>query len=165
MKRDPRLVPLSSEHHQALVLCLRIDRELGDASDEAVEALYRDALHLWTAGLIPHFGAEADCLLARLVRHVSPQHEGVARIQSDHLRVSAIMANLRDSETGDPRRAALRDLAATLREHVRWEEATFFPLVEAELTGAELDNVAADLLDRLPREPPTAYGDRAFPPR
>src|SRR5690606_11823710 len=157
------LVPLSSEHHQALVLCLRIDRELPRASDDEVQTLYEHTIHLWSRGLIPHFGAESDCLLARLVRLVAPEHPDARRSQARHLPVASLNADMTDARSTHARRASRRDLATVLRGHVRWEEATYSPLVETELTGDELDAVSRELATRLPKAPPTAFGTGGFP--
>jgi hemerythrin-like domain-containing protein len=39
----------------------------------------------------------------------------------------------------------LRDLGALIREHVRFEERTLFPLIEQALSQAELEAVATAL--------------------
>ena len=64
MKRDPRLAALSREHTQALMLAQRIRRELPAADDDAAGAIYASVVAFWSAGLLPHFTAEGECLLA-----------------------------------------------------------------------------------------------------
>jgi len=150
VKRDERLVRLSWDHHHGLVMARRIARELPRASDEAFGRLYADLLAFWAAGLLPHFRAENECLLARLVRHLAPGHEAVARTQRDHLDIEALVAVMRDTTDPAVRRDALADFGRRLRDHIRWEEAVLFAEAERSLTGRELDNLGEELSERLP---------------
>ncbi len=97
MKRDPRLIRLSREHTQALLLAQRIDRTLPTATDDEAGALYSQLIAFWSAGLLPHFRAEGECLLARLVRHLPLDDERVERLHRDHLHLEALVATMRDA--------------------------------------------------------------------
>jgi hemerythrin-like domain-containing protein len=165
LKRDPRLVRLSREHTHALLLAQRIRRALPTAADDDVSALYTTVVAFWSAGLLPHFGAESECLLARLVRHVPEDDARVLRLQRDHLHIEAQIAAMRDARDADARRAALAEFAAAMPLHVRWEEETLFPATESLLTEDELDALGDDLAERLPEMPapfvePLPPGDR-----
>lgn len=160
MERDDRLLRLSREHTQALLLALRIERELPTASDQQVARLYADLIGFWSAGLLPHFRAESECLLARLLRHRSDDDPQLRRLQTDHLRLEALVATMRDEDGVEPRREALAAFGTRLREHVRWEERQLFEAVEQALSEAELDALGADLAERLPEHPlPAPLGD------
>lgn len=149
MKRSAALVPLSREHHTALLLCLRIEREAPDADPPGIAAIYSDLIGFWARGLLPHFRAENECLLARLVRHVSPEDELVRRTQRDHLGIEALVASMRDTADAGVRRALLADFAAALRVHVRWEEDELFKATERSLTPAELSALGEDITERV----------------
>ena len=151
MKRDPRLVRLSEEHHHGLVFALRIERELPGASDDALGALYSDLLRFWSRGLLPHFHAETECLLARLIRHVPTDDPQVHRLQDDHLGIEALVASMRDASTADERRAALAGFGERLRSHIRWEEETLFETAQSSLTSAELDATGREIEERPPK--------------
>jgi hypothetical protein len=153
MKRDARLIRLSREHTQALMLALRIRREAPQADVAALGALFSQLVAFWSAGLLPHFTAESECLLARLVRHVPAQSTEVRRLQDDHLLVETLIAAMRDTDDHEQRRTLLLELGETLRVHVRWEEETLFPLTEALLLTSELDALGSDLAARLPEHP------------
>ena len=116
-------------------------------------ALYSAVIAFWSAGLLPHFTAESECLLARLVRHRAEDDPIVARLQRDHLRVEALVASMRDARDDAARADALLSFAETLRAHVRWEEESLFPETESTLTAEELDALGADLAVRLPETP------------
>jgi hemerythrin-like domain-containing protein len=150
VKRAPSLVCLSREHHDGLVIALRITRELPDAGDEAFEALYQDFLVFWEEGLLRHFRAENECLLARLVRHVGLDDEMVTRTQSDHLKMEALVAQMRDTADAPARRQALREVADILREHIRWEEERLFEMTQQKLSVEEMAALGEDLEQRLP---------------
>jgi len=153
MKRDPRLVRLSREHTQALLLAQRLHRTLPTATEEEAAALYSQLIAYWSAGLLPHFRAEGECLLARLVRHLPHEDERVQRLHRDHLHLEALVATMRDTADLVARRAALLDFAATIRTHVRWEEESLFPTTEELLDGPELDALGAELETRIPEHP------------
>jgi uncharacterized protein YeaO (DUF488 family) len=113
MKRDLRLQGLSSDHHRALALA-RALRAGGVTLDGIV------------AELEPHFQVEEDVLLPALV--AAGEQALADRVREDH-------AFLRTC----PAPAAF---AATLADHVRFEERELFPRCEAVLDEAVLDEVA-----------------------
>jgi hypothetical protein len=159
MKRDPRLVRLSWDHHHALVLALRIERELPSADDDALGRLYADLIAFWSGGLLPHFRVENECLLARLIRHVDPEAEELRRTQRDHLAIEALVAHMRDATGLDQRREALAAFASTLRTHVRWEEETLFTVTQQQLTDAEMTALGADIAAYVPDTTPAPLPD------
>jgi hemerythrin-like domain-containing protein len=158
MKRDPRIKKLSWDHHHGLVMALRITRELPNASDEGLAELYSDLIAFWSAGLLPHFRVEQECLLARLVRHLPSGDEAVSRTQEDHLAIEALVATMRDATGHGDRRIALAAFAETLREHIRWEEETLFEVTQRRLTSAELDALSAEIEEFLPEVTPAPAG-------
>ncbi len=151
MKRDPRLVRLSEEHHHGLAFALRLERDLPGADSASLAALYGDLLRFWGRGLLPHFHAESECLIARLIRHVPSTDERVLSLQRDHLGMEALVARMRDAAGDEQRRGALASFGASLRDHIRWEERVLFESLQEELTEAELEAAGAEILERLPR--------------
>jgi len=150
MKRDPRLKKLSWDHHHGLVMALRIERELADPQADA-GALYADLLAFWSAGLLPHFRVEGECLLARLIRHLPDSHDSVRRTMNDHLGMAALVATMRDTTDGTVRRDTLARFGATLKEHIRWEELVLFQLTQDALASAELDALEVEVEAALER--------------
>lgn len=153
MRRDPRLVRLSQEHHHALVLSLRIQRELPSADAEGLKVLYGDLLRFWAAGLLPHFGAENECLLARIAHHSDPGLQHAGRLQRDHREIEALVEEMRVARDADERRAALARFGVALRDHVRWEESELFEWLPGALGEAEMDAVGDYLARHLPETP------------
>ena len=151
MRRDPRLAPLSEEHHHGLVFALRIERELPGASDGEVELLYSQLLRFWSRGLLPHFHTESECLLARLIRHRPVEDPQIERLHREHLSMYGLVARMRDAPSPAGRREALREFGATLHDHIRWEERDLFELAQAELSEGELDALGGEIAARHPK--------------
>lgn len=150
MKRAPALVRLSWDHHHGLVMARRIAREVPSADADALAELYSDLLGFWSAGLLPHFRAEGECMLARLVRHVRADHAAVQRLHADHLEMEALVATMRDNPSLESRREALLAFGRTLYDHIRWEERDLFQLVQDSLDPDEQTSLQTDLEEALP---------------
>lgn len=158
MRRHQALVRLSREHHHGLVMALRIEKELEHAGAEAINRLYSDLIAFWAAGLLPHFRGENECLLARLVRHVSPDDELVRRTQRDHLGMEALVATMRDSVDLTVRKEALQQFGGWLREHIRWEEEVLFERTQTQLSKEELNALREDIEEQLPAISASPWG-------
>ncbi len=149
MKRAEELVPLSWDHHHGLVMARRIAREAGGAADE-VEALYSDLVAFWSAGLLPHFRVEGECLLGRLIRHIAAGAPEPRRMLNDHLELAGLVATMRDTTDTEIRRDSLRQFGERLLAHIRWEEDVLFELAQQQLTGAEMRALGEDVRAALP---------------
>jgi hypothetical protein len=162
MKRDSNLVRLSRDHHRGLVWAMRIERELPHASDAELDAMYADLVTFWQTGLLPHFRAECECLLARLARHVLRSNESdlIGQTQLGHLTLNMLMAEMRDDSDAGGRRERLNQFGDLLRRHIRWEEEVLFQATQEQLTGDELAALGNDLAERIPEMPPPAAWPR-----
>jgi hypothetical protein len=134
---------------QALALVHRIEADTL-SSDDLLAGLYADLLDSWWTRLLPLFRAENECLLARLIRVVPPEHQAVVRAQTEHLYLEALVATMRDTREVATRRDAIRRFGETLGRHLRWEQEVLFELAETELSDGDLDMVARDLVAYLP---------------
>jgi hypothetical protein len=149
VKRHASLIPLSREHNTALVLALRIDREAPSADADALAAIYDTLISFWARGLLPHFRVENECLLARLIRHVEPDNQLIARTHRDHLGIEALVADIRDDPNVESRRGLLLAFAERLRTHIRWEEDTLFQSTQELLTDDEMSALGQDVTERV----------------
>jgi len=149
VKRYAALIPLSREHNTALVLAFRIERDLRHGDDHIVAVLYETLISFWARGLLPHFRAENECLLARLVGHVPESDELIARTHRDHLGIEVLVADMRDSPDVVSRRKLLLSFSERLRTHIRWEEDVLFQSTQEILTEGEMAALGADLTERL----------------
>ena len=131
MKSAAELMPLSREHHEALVLARRACEP--ERADPA--ALREQVLRRWSEHFEPHFAAEEQVLLAALTA-AGAGTEASAALQ-DHEALRALVQRLREGEPG-----SLTAWGDAMREHVQWEERHLFPLAERLL---DLPRLAASL--------------------
>jgi hypothetical protein len=116
MKRDPALVPLTREHHEALVLALRA-RTVSEEADAVT--LREHLLRRWHEQFEPHFAAEEQTLLPALTAAGAARWAEQTLAQHGELRglISRLTA-------GDL--AALALWGHAMERHVRFEERELF---------------------------------------
>lgn len=147
VKRSKELRPLSSEHHQALLVAFQLKKGLAGHGETAgaprdlpglvtLARRYEDAL------LRTHTRAEEELL----GRHLDD--ESLRRLKFEHAELLRLMEV---AKTGRPAesRAALTSFADLLERHIRWEERELFPAVEDRVEAADLLHVGEELEKRL----------------
>lgn len=134
MKRDPRLHGLTSDHHHALVLALRIKEAARRGLIDA--RLVDDARRRHESELAPHFAIEEQELLPALVEH--GRRELADRTLREH---QALRSHLQAARSGEL--ARLEAFGLLLEAHVRFEESELFPACEAVVGDAVLARVAS----------------------
>jgi hypothetical protein len=132
VKRHPALVPLSDDHHRALVLARRLRRFEKGALPEALDALSREVRRELARDLEPHFRAEEQALLPAL--EARGGEASAERIRQDHARLRALVRGPWSPHTPE-------ELGSLLEGHVRFEDRVAFPEAEAILSAAELDAI------------------------
>jgi quercetin dioxygenase-like cupin family protein len=147
MKRHPSLVPLSHDHHHALVEARRLGRGAnGEASVRRAAA--RGFLRFFSTETIRHFREEEERLFPALVGAEGNGGELLVRALIEHQRIHALVARLeRGLRAGEADATTMRELAELVEGHVRLEERQLFPLIE--------EVVPEDALSRIER-PPTS---------
>lgn len=133
MHRSPQLAPLSREHQVALAVALQLSRA---TAEDLAPAVSRFA-GFWADAGSPHFDEEERLLLPALAGSSESIKAG-ERMRAEHDELRSLAADL----LGHAARPAVADanrLGDRLREHVRFEERELFPLLERELTEAQLD--------------------------
>ncbi|MDA0301649.1 MAG: hemerythrin domain-containing protein [Chloroflexi bacterium] len=155
MSRDDRLLRLSRDHHHALVLALRIQRELPTADEGAASALQADAVRFWIAGLQPHIEAENEALLARIAAHGDAGLALAGRLQREHRELDEAITTVRDGGGGGSkeRRGALTRFGVILGAHIRWEERELFEWLQATLSADDLREASETFAMRQPATP------------
>lgn len=151
MTRDARLARLSRDHHHALTLALRIQRELATAEPREASALVRDVLRYWDEAMTPHLLVEARALLPLLA---SKEEGGLAlagRAQREHRELTDLAAEVRGSNVAT-RAGILVRFGAALSAHIRWEERELLEWVQVHLDDAGLDGVASAVAASLPAQ-------------
>jgi iron-sulfur cluster repair protein YtfE (RIC family) len=161
MKRHPTLVPLSHDHHHALVEARRLRCAAeGPGSSTAASAFLR----FFASETVCHFRAEEELLFPTVVDFPAAR-EPIIQALLEHQRIRARAALLRDRLDG--RRALaeiMRELGELLEAHVRHEERRVFPLIESLLDDRTLAAVELSRSDGYEAaDPQGAISDRATP--
>jgi hemerythrin-like domain-containing protein len=135
VKRSPSLIPLSHDHHHALVAARRL-RLAADRDDAAAEAAA--FARFFSEESVPHFREEEERLFP-LVAFSDEARPLVVRALLEHQQLHALVRELSSGE-----RARLHEAAELLEAHVRFEERELFPLIERLLGDRLADEFHAD---------------------
>lgn len=120
VKRIPSLIPLSREHHAALVLAARIQR----ADDRVTRAELMARIQTGhVAELLVHFDREERLFIPVLQDR---QPERVQRLLAEHARLRWLLQQIDASDA-----SVLEEFGLLLHAHVRFEERELFPAYEA----------------------------------
>ena len=147
-KRHPSLVPLSREHHVALLLAFRLVKGLPPTRQpsDSPQAQAQDTVRFFHTKLTTHFRAEEQALFP-LIRKTLPQAIPLLdTLLAEH-------AEMRDRvqalEGTDPPTlsAQLKAFGQLLERHVRSEERELFPVLEANLAEDDADRLKVAIAD------------------
>ena len=139
MKRHEALIPLSREHHGALLLAQVLKSDVPDYKGmptlPAEKAAY--ALETFTNTLQPHFKKEE--LLMQKVKDLNERLDTlVAEIFREHIELTEAFLSLHQSNNLEK---SLHVLGEKLTDHIRKEERVLFPLIEESCTAAMLNEL------------------------
>jgi quercetin dioxygenase-like cupin family protein/hemerythrin-like domain-containing protein len=127
MKRHPALVPLSHDHHHALVEARRLRRAVDTPESAAAATAF---LRFFADETVRHFREEEE-LLYPSVLEFEEARELLVQALLEHQRLHALTARLRQIvTTGGQVDDVMRELGELLEAHVRLEERRLFPLIE-----------------------------------
>ncbi len=147
MKRSRALKPLSSEHHQALLVAFQLKQGLAGHAEAAgapkdLPGLLALARRFDEQLLRPHNRAEEE-LLGRYLTAAD-----MRRLCDEHAEMEALLGTARGARGGD-QRAPLAAYADLLERHVRWEEREVFAYAETNVDAEALATIGGELEKRL----------------
>lgn len=146
-KRHPSLVPLSREHHVALLLAFRLVHGLPPSrqANDSPQAQARDTVRFFQTKLVTHFRAEEQALFP-LIRKTQPH--AIPLIDTLLAEHADMRARVQALEQADPAElpAQLTAFGQLLERHVRSEERELFPLCEARLTVDDAERLRAAII-------------------
>lgn len=146
MRRDPCLVPLSHQHHNALALCVLTSRSLAeDDGAENLDRLARRIVDRFEIELANHLALEEEVLFP-LLRNAGLE-AAVAGLVAEHDRIESLVNTLRH----EPTARGLQEFTTLLRGHVRREENEVFEEAQKRLPREVLDALGAELDARVAR--------------
>ena len=147
MKRSRELKPLSSEHHQALLVAFQLKQGLAGHAESAgapkdLPGLLGLARRFDDQIFRTHARAEED-LLGRFI-----QAGDMERLRVEHGEMTRLLDLSKTARPGDLR-AHLAAFADLLERHVRWEERELFAYAEGHVDEATLAIIGGELEKRL----------------
>jgi hemerythrin-like domain-containing protein len=134
LRRDSALVPLSQDHHHALVQSLRL-REAAAAPSSPGPAAQAFLDH-WRSAMLGHFADEEEALFP-LASGVFP--EGERRLRAEHDELRSLVTLLKEAlDRGTDPRALMEEIGWLVHDHVRFEERAYFERVQQEMPAPAL---------------------------
>jgi hemerythrin-like domain-containing protein/quercetin dioxygenase-like cupin family protein len=156
MKRHRALVPLSHDHHHALVQARRLRRG-SDGPERATVAA--DFLRFFATDSVHHFREEEEHLFPHAVgfdEARDPLTRALLEHQHLHALAGQLKARLHDGD--DAPADLMREIGTLLEAHIRLEERVLFPLIERLLDDTRLDGLAQPGAQSAARPPVRARG-------
>jgi hemerythrin-like domain-containing protein len=147
MKRSRALRPLSSDHHQALLVAFQLKQGLAGHPESAgapkdLAGLMALARRFEEGVFRPHARAEEDLLSRYLTSN------DTRRLKSEHAELTRLVETARGARDGDAR-VHLAGFADLLERHVRWEERELFAFAESNVDEAALAVIGGEIEKRL----------------
>ncbi len=147
MKRSRELRPLSSEHHQALLVAFQLKKGLAGHPEAA--GAPKDLPGL--LGLARSFDAQLFRAHARAEEELlgtCVTATDLVRLRAEHAELSRLLEAARTAPPAELR-SHLAAYAELLDRHVRWEERDLFPYAEDHVDEATLARIGGELERRL----------------
>ena len=140
MKRRQELYPISWEHHDALVVGMRIEKGLANGADPLIMRDY--LLSFWANHLKDHFQAEESHIIPAIPedKRIDPS---ILHVLDDHKQFHQLAEELAASSDDSVR--ILQTFAALLKSHVDHEEHKFLPFAEVNIPEDSFPQVAREL--------------------
>lgn len=141
-KRHQALLPLTRDHHHALVQARRLKDAAASADRKIRIRAADDFLNFYLGRALHHFREEQELFFpsATESEEASPL---VVRAVMEHLNVHRLVGLLRkqlaSAEVGG---GLLGEISEALRKHVRFEEDELFPLIERLVSSDRLEEAA-----------------------
>ena len=150
IKRNESLVNLSREHHFSLLFGWKIRQGL--KNNTAPERIVPYVHYFWKNHILPHFKEEEEILF-------SPDSDSlVKRAKQEHAAIQQLIEKL-SASSGIQLAEDLRQLAASLDKHIRFEERELFPHLENILMPGQLELIGKQLKEVSGPEKKDSYTD------
>jgi hemerythrin-like domain-containing protein len=141
MKRHEAIAPLSREHHDALILSqlLKLNAPAYRGMPSTITDKIVYAKTFYNEHLIAHFKQEEALL--NIVHHNDVAIDAMANeIRNEHVVLSALFELL---DVSIPDEMQLDEIGRQLELHIRKEERQLFPMIEANCTEQQFDEIKA----------------------
>jgi len=132
MQRNKNLYPLSHQHHNGLMAVLLLKKGLERKADAVVMGAF--ILSIWDAELRIHFIKE-EVYLHPHVLQIAELMDLYEQMKMEHHQVRNMIDAIRN---GLSTFELLNEFHTLLEKHIRFEERTMFPFIEAHIQQEQL---------------------------
>ena len=152
MKRHPSLVPLSLEHHDALVLAqgLILGRSKAPRSNWSTD--HRSQIDrikdFFQETFLAHFEAEEKYVFPRVVERIPDRTALVEELRKDHDDLRKLVRGL-SAGCANELSVRLPSLGRLMEVHIRKEERVLFQAIQSSLEAVELEEIGANIKAHL----------------
>lgn len=138
MKRHTAIVPLSHDHHHALILAQALKKNAvkSGLGAKSIKEKAKAAINAFNTELIPHFNHEEVLLLPIALGKDKELDKMIQDIIEEHDKIRISVESLQNGNVEDN----LDAFAKLLENHIRTEERILFPKIE-EVVGEEELNI------------------------
>ncbi|MEW6733680.1 MAG: hemerythrin domain-containing protein [Acidobacteriota bacterium] len=149
-KRENSLIPLSRQHHYALLLCLRIHRGLPQHQDDIdwLKAKAANVVQFFQEDLLMHFIAEEEILFPVMRNFADSIPILLTELSQEHDKLELLIEGLRQGQA-DQLFHLLKEFADLLEAHIRKEERILFPLYEKQISEPLARNIEGDIVEYI----------------
>lgn len=130
MKRDEAIVPLSRDHHTALLFCWKIRQAL--KMKVSVSRIAPYILYFWQDHLQTHFDEEENIVF------VIKEDAYCQKAVMEHRQIEKMFIALNNEGVDE---ILLQKLTDALDHHIRFEERVLFPHLERQLSADQLKTI------------------------
>ncbi|HDR05709.1 MAG TPA: hemerythrin domain-containing protein [Candidatus Marinimicrobia bacterium] len=135
MKREKFLEILSWEHHDGLVIALRLEKGLENGTELWLLKDY--LLDKWNHALKDHFQSEERYLI-QPAQYYEPDSAPIQKMMQQHEVITKLVETILDKAN----KANIEKFIAALRQHIQFEEKELFPYLESLLEPELKDKIA-----------------------
>lgn len=152
MKRHPSLVPLSLEHHDALVLAqgLILGRSKAPRSNWSTD--HRSQIDrikdFFQETFLAHFEAEEKHVFPRVAERIPDRTALVEELRKDHDDLRKLVRGL-SAGCANELSVRLPSLGRLMEAHIRKEERVLFQAIQSSLEAVELEEIGANIKAHL----------------
>ena len=152
MKRHPSLVPLSLEHHDALVLAqgLILGRSKAPRSNWSTD--HRSQIDrikdFFQETFLAHFEAEEKYVFPRVAERIPDRTALVEELRKDHDDLRKLVRGL-SAGCANELSVRLPSLGRLMEAHIRKEERVLFQAIQSSLEAVELEEIGANIKAHL----------------
>lgn len=138
MKRHTAIVPLSHDHHHALILAQALKKNAvkSGLGAKSIKEKAKVAINAFNTELIPHFNHEEVLLFPIALGKDKELDKMIQDIIEEHDKIRISVESLQNGNVEDN----LDAFAKLLENHIRTEERILFPKIE-EVVGEEELNI------------------------